>query len=385
MFFAERMQRLGTESAFEVLARARELEAQGKHIIHLEIGEPDFDTPAHVRQAAVKAIESGFTHYEPPAGNREFRAAMAAHVTRSRRVEYSADEIVIYPGGKPGIFLGIVALVEPGDEVICPNPGYPIYESVANFAGATPVPIVLREENQWRLDVQELIGLISDRTRLVVLNSPQNPTGGVLTQEDLEAIAAVCIEKDIMVMSDETYETIIYDGQFHSIAAVEGMKERTLIVDCFSKSFAMTGWRLGFSASSGEVAEALTKLMINVNSCTASFTQQAGIAALQGPRDETANMVEVFRQRRDLVIEGLNQIKGISCLKPHGAFYAFPNITGTGYSSNELARKLLDEAGVAVLSGTAFGAHGEGYLRISYAASQDSLREALRRIGGLLG
>jgi len=233
--------------------------------------------------------------------------------------------------------------------------------------------------------VEELIGLITDRTRLVVLNSPQNPTGGVLTQEDLEAIAEVCIEKDIMVMSDETYETIIYDGQFHSIAAVEGMKERTLIVDCFSKSFAMTGWRLGFSASNAQVAEALTKLMINVNSCTASFTQQAGIAALQGPRDETANMVEVFRQRRDLIVEGLNQIKGVSCLKPHGAFYAFPNITGTGYSSNDLARKLLDEAGVAVLSGTAFGAHGEGYLRISYAASQDSLREALRRIGGLLG
>jgi len=384
MLFPSRMERLGTEKGFEVLARARELEAQGRDIIHLQVGEPDFDTPEHIRQAACEAINSGHTHYGPPAGDPELRAAVAEHVSRTRGVNYTPEQIVIVPGGKPAIFLGIMALVEAADEVICPNPGYPIFESVVNFVGGRPVPIILREQNEFRLDVNELVDLVTDRTSVIVLNSPQNPTGSVLTKEDLEAIAEVAIRNDITVMSDETYESIIYEGEQHSIAAVDGMAERTFILDCFSKSFAMTGWRLGFSASSGELADAMTRLQINANSCTNSFVQRAGIAALRGPRDATLAMVSAFRKRRDATVEGLNAIPGMSCLLPHGAFYAFPNIAGTGYASEELYQRLLDEAGVALLPGTAFGEHGEGYLRLSYANSLENINEALARISRFL-
>lgn len=378
------MSRLGTESAFEVLARAKQLEAQGREIIYLHIGEPDFDTPSHICEAACAAIRDGHTHYEDPAGMPEFRAAVADHLKATRGLAYEPEQVVIFPGGKPSIFLGILALVDCGDEVICPNPGYPIYESVVNYCGAKPVHIPLREENQFRLDAEELISLVTPKTRLIILNSPHNPTGSVLTWEDYEAIAQVAIRNNIMVLSDETYESIIYDCRQHSIAQVDGMQERTLITDCFSKSFAMTGWRLGFSASCKELAGALTRLIINANSCTNSFVQRAGIAALQGSRHDTRHMVETFQKRRDFIVDGLNALPGVTCLKPNGAFYVFPNITGTGYSSGELYTKLLDEAGVAVLSGRAFGSEGEGYLRISYANSLENIENALDRFARIL-
>ncbi len=384
MVLASRMAQLGTEKGFEVLARARQLEAAGKSIIHLEVGDPDFDTPEHIRRAACEAINSGHTHYGPAAGDPEFRALVAKHLKLTRGVPYTADQIVIVPGGKPVIFLGMMALVNAGDEVVYSDPGYPTFESMANFLGARPVPIVLREENEFRLDVNELADLVTDRTSLIVLNSPHNPTGGVLAKDDLEAIAALAIDNDLMVLSDETYESIIYEGRQHSIAACEGMADRTLLLDCFSKSFAMTGWRLGFSASHPQLAEALSRLMLNANSCTSSFVQRAGLAALSGPQDATRQMVAAFKQRRDIIVEGLNSLPGISCLSPRGALYAFPNITGTGYSSDELYSRLLDEAGVAVLPGTAFGEHGEGYLRISFASSLDNINEALSRISELL-
>ena len=384
MRLSSKIEQLQTERAFEVLARARELEAEGREVIHLQIGEPDFDTPEHICQAACEAILSGHTHYTPPAGDPECRAAVAEHIKRTRGVEYSPEQIVIVPGGKPILFYGVIALADAGDEVICPDPGYPAYASVASFVGAKPVSVILREENEFRLDVEELLDKVTAKTSLIVLNSPQNPTGSVLTREDLEAIAEVAIQNDIMVMSDETYESIIYEGEQHSIAALDGMAERTLITDCFSKSFAMTGWRLGFGACNRRLAEALTKVQINANSCTNSFVQRAGIAALQGPMEPMREMVAVFRRRRDRIVEGLNEIPGISCLRPHGAFYAFPNITGTGCSSDELSSKLLDEAGVALLPGTAFGEHGEGYLRISYANSLENIEEALARMRDVL-
>jgi aspartate aminotransferase len=384
MKLSSKIEQLQTEQAFEVLARARELEREGRQVIHLQIGEPDFDTPEHICAAACEAIRTGHTHYTPPGGDPDFCAALAEHIKRTRGVNYSPDQIVVVPGGKPILFYGIVALADAGDEVICPDPGYPAYASVAGFVGAKPVPVVLREKNEFRLDVEELLDKITAKTSLIVLNSPHNPTGSVLTKEDLQAIAEVAINSDLAVISDETYESIIYEGEQHSIAAIDGMAERTLITDCFSKSFAMTGWRLGFGACSRRLAEALTKMQINANSCTNSFVQKAGIAALQGPMAALREMVEVFRKRRDTMVAGLNDIPGISCLCPHGAFYAFPNITGTGYGSEELSSKLLDEAGVALLPGTAFGRHGEGYLRISYANSLENIEEALARIRNFL-
>jgi len=291
---------------------------------------------------------------------------------------------VIVPGAKPIIYWGITALVDPGDEVIYPNPGFPIYESMINFVGGKPVPIPLLEKLDFRLDVEQLIDLVNDKTRMIILNSPQNPTGGVLTRDDLEAIAKVAIENDIMVMSDEPYEQILYEGEHHSIAAVDGMADRTIILDCFSKSFAMTGWRLGYGVCHPELAAAIAKFETNCNSCTTSFVQRAGITALQGPMDETRKMVETFRERRDVIVDGLNAIPGITCLRPKGAFYAFPNITGTGYDCRELAKKCLEEAGVACLAGTAFGQYGEGYLRFSYANSVENIQKALERISDML-
>ena len=384
MRLAKSFARLGSETAFEVLARAKQLEAEGREIVHLEIGEPDFDTPQHVIDAACEALNSGWTHNGPSAGDPELRAVVAEHINKSRGTNYSAENVVIVPGAKPIIYWGITALVDPGDEVIYPNPGFPIYESMINFVGGKPVPIPLLEKLDFRLDVEQLIDLVNDKTRMIILNSPQNPTGGVLTRDDLEAIAKVAIENDIMVMSDEPYEQLLYEGEHHSIAAVDGMADRTIILDCFSKSFAMTGWRLGYGVCHPELAAAIAKFETNCNSCTTSFVQRAGITALQGPMDETRKMVETFRERRDVIVDGLNAIPGITCLRPKGAFYAFPNITGTGYDCRELAKKCLEEAGVACLAGTAFGQYGEGYLRFSYANSVENIQKALERISDML-
>jgi aspartate aminotransferase len=380
MRLAERMSRLGTETAFEVLARAKALEAQGREITHLEIGEPDFDTPAHIKAAAVRALEEGWTHYTPAAGIPALREAIADYIRRTRGIPVGPDHVVVVPGGKPIMFFAILALVEEGDEVIYPNPGFPIYESMIRFVGARPVPLRLRMENEFRVDVEELARLITPRTRMLILNSPANPTGGVLTREDLEAIAELCLKHDLVVLSDEIYSRILYEGEHISIASFPGMLERTIILDGFSKTYAMTGWRLGYGVMPEPLAEAVTRLMINSNSCTAAFTQIAGIAALTGPQDDVDRMVAAFRERREVMVEGLNRLPGFRCLKPKGAFYAFPNIEGTGMSSRELAHYLLEEAGVAVLSGTAFGEYGEGFLRLSFANSIENIQKALERI-----
>lgn len=380
MRLAQRMSRLGTETAFEVLARAKALEAQGKDIIHLEIGEPDFDTPAHIKAAAVRALDEGYTHYTPAAGIPALREAIADYIRRTRGIPVGPENVVVVPGGKPIMFFAILALVEEGDEVIYPNPGFPIYESMIRFVGGHPVPLRLRMENEFRVDVEELARLITPRTRMLILNSPANPTGGVLTREDLAAIAELCLKHDLIVLSDEIYSRIIYEGEHISIASFPGMLERTIILDGFSKTYAMTGWRLGYGVMPEPLAEAVTRLMINSNSCTAAFTQIAGITALTGPQDDVDRMVAAFRERREVIVEGLNRIPGFRCLKPKGAFYAFPNIEGTGLSSRELAAYLLEEAGVAVLSGTAFGEYGEGFLRLSFANSVENIQKALERI-----
>lgn len=380
MKLAKGMGRLGTETAFEVLLKARALEARGKHIIHLEIGEPDFNTPSNIVEAGVRALRDGYTHYSPSPGIPELRQVVAEHISRTRGIPVRPEEVVITPGAKPIMFFAILALVEPGDEVIYPNPGFPIYESMINFVGGTPVPIPLREEREFRLDVDELAAKVSPRTVMMVLNSPENPTGAVLTRQDLEAIAEIARERELVVLSDEIYERILYEGQHPSIASLPGMQERTIILDGFSKTYAMTGWRLGYGVMNEELAEHIARLMTNSNSCTATFTQMAGVEALRGPQDEVRAMVEAFRQRRDVIVEGLRQIPGIRCVKPGGAFYVFPNIQGTGMGEREFADYLLYEAGVAVLSGTAFGEHGRGYVRISYANSIENIQEALVRI-----
>jgi len=380
MKLAKRMSRLGTETAFEVFAKAKALEAQGREVVHLEIGEPDFDTPANIVGAAVKALHSGYTHYTPSAGLPQFREAIANEVAGTRDIEVHPDQVVVVPGGKPIMFFVILALCEEGDEVIYPNPGFPIYESMINFAGATPVPIPLRMEKAFSFDVKEFKSLATDRTRLIILNSPHNPTGGVLSQEDLAAVAEISMEKDIMVLSDEIYSRILYEGQFASIATIPGMAERTIILDGFSKTYAMTGWRLGYGVMPRELASHITRLMTNSNSCTAAFTQMAGIEGLTGPQDESYKMVEAFRQRRDVIVDGLNDIPGFKCLKPKGAFYVFPNIEGTGTKSGFLEEYLLEEAGVATLSGTSFGEYGEGFLRLSYANSIENIEKALEWI-----
>ena len=383
---AERMSRLGTESAFEVLAKARALEAQGREIVHLEIGEPDFDTPSHIVEAACRALREGATHYTPSNGIPELRQAIAEGLSRRRGHEIDPQQVVVTPGAKPIMFFVIMALAEPGTEVIYPNPGFPIYESMINFVGAEPVPIPLREEREFRFDVNELRDLVSDRTALIILNSPQNPTGGCLEPEDLAAMAEMCAEHDIPVLSDEVYEDILYEGEFASISSYPGMStsERTIILHGFSKSYAMTGWRLGYGVMPLSLAEQVARLMTNSNSCTAAATQWAGVEALTGPQDSVATMVQAFRERRDVIVEGLNRIPGITCVKPKGAFYVFPNITGTGMDSRSCADFLMEEAGVACLSGTGFGKHGEGYVRFSYANSVENIRKALDRMGGAL-
>ncbi len=380
MKLASRMLRLGTETAFEVLAKAKALEAQGRKIIHLEIGEPDFDTPEHIIEAAYEAMKKGYTHYTPSAGIWEVRETIAEYISETRGIDVGPENVVVVPGGKPIIFFSILALCEEGDEVIYPNPGFPIYESMINFVGAKPVPMRLRMENNFSFDPDEFRSLVTPRTKMIIINSPANPTGGVLSREDLEIIAEVAIERDIMVLSDEIYSRIVYEGEFFSIASIPGMKDRTIILDGFSKTYAMTGWRLGYGVMPTWLAEHVTRLMTNSNSCTAAFVQIAGMKALKGPQDSVDKMVQAFRQRRDVIVDRLNRIPGFKCLKPAGAFYAFPNIEGTGMTSKELADYLLYEAGVAVLSGTSFGEYGEGFLRISYANSLENINEALDRI-----
>ena len=377
---ARRMSRLGTETAFEVLNKARALERQGKDIVHLEIGEPDFDTPSNVVEAAVDALHKGWTHYGPSAGLPELRQAIAEYVSRTRGVPVTSDEVVVVPGGKPIIFFSILSLVDEGDEVIYPNPGFPIYESMIHYVGGRAVPIQLREERDFGLDVNELAALINDRTRLIILNSPQNPTGGVLSKSAIHGIAAAIGDRNIMVMSDEIYSRLLFEGEHFSIMSIPGFKDRTILLDGFSKTYAMTGWRMGYGVMRSDLATHVTRLMTNSNSCTASFTQVAGIEALRGDQSSVDRMRDEFKRRRDVFVAGLNKIKGFSCRMPKGAFYTFPNITETGWPSKKLADAILQEAGVACLSGTAFGDYGEGYLRFSVANSLENLNKALDRI-----
>ena len=376
---AKRMARLGTETAFEVLVRAKALEAKGRDIVHLEIGEPDFDTPRNIIDAACDALHKGFTHYGPSAGLPQLREAIAQYVSETRQVNVSPDEVVVVPGGKPIIFFSILALAEEGDEIIYPNPGFPIYESMIDYVGAKAVPIRLREEMDFRLDVDELAGMINDRTKVIIINSPQNPTGGVLTKIDIERIATAIGDRNIMVLSDEIYSRLIFEGEHHSIMSLDGMKERTILLDGFSKTYAMTGWRMGYGVMRADFAAHVSRLMTNSSSCTASFSQIAGVEALRGPQESVTKMCNEFKKRRDVMVAGLNKIKGFSCRLPKGAFYVFPNVTKTGWPSKKLADALLEDAGVAGLSGTAFGDFGEGYLRFSVANSIENIEKALER------
>ncbi len=378
---ASRMQRLGTETAFEVLAKARALEEAGRSVIHLEIGEPDFDTPPSLADAGIAAIRRGETHYTPSAGTPELRAAIAAHVTHTRGATAEASEVVVTPGAKPVMFYALLALLDEGDEAIVPDPGFPIYASMVQFVGARIVPLPLREENSFGVDVDELRRLVTPRTKLIILNSPHNPTGGVLAREQVKAIARIAEEHDLWVLSDEIYGEIVYDVEHVSVWAEPGMRERTILLDGFSKTFAMTGWRLGYGVFPRALVDGVTKLVTNSISCTATFTQAAGVVALARRPCEVDEMIRQFRTRRDRTVAGLNEIEGISCTMPHGAFYAFPNIRRLGMRASEVNDRLLSEAGVASLAGTAFGPQGEGYLRLSYANSLQNIDEALRRIG----
>jgi aspartate/methionine/tyrosine aminotransferase len=385
MRLAKRMDSIGTETAFEAAARARALEAQGKSIVHLEIGEPDFDTPANAREAAKKALDAGATHYAPFAGIPALREAIAADATARKGFDVTPDRVFVTVGGKGVMVYAILALVDPGDEVIVPDPGYPIYESLTRFVGGTPIAIPIRMENEFRLDVDELASLITPRTKLIVINSPANPTGGVLTRSDLERIAELATQHDLLVLADEIYGRILYDGMEHvSIASLPRMADRTIVLDGFSKTFAMTGWRLGYAIVPQALAQTYGTLIINTISCAPTFVQMGAVEAMTGPQDPIDAMVAEFRVRRDLVVDGLNAIPGVRCLSPHGAFYVFPDISGTGLSGAELADTLLHEAGVCVLAGTAFGHTGTGHIRISYANSRENLAEALTRIRRLV-
>ena len=385
MQLAERMNRLGTESAFDVLAKAKQLEAKGRNIIHLEIGQPDFPTPINICEAAFRAMKDGYTGYGPAEGLIEFREVVAEHISTTRGIEIHPDQVVVTPGAKPIIFFALLALVNEGDEVIYPDPGFPIYESVINFVGAKGIPLPLREEVGFRFHLGDLVDAISDRTRLLILNSPQNPTGGILQKDELEAIAELANQHDFYILSDEVYSRILYEGNHESILRYPGMKERTILIDCHSKTYSMTGWRLGYGVVPQPLVNQLARLMINSNSCTCSFTQIAGIEALKGSQDFVDRMVAEFQRRRDAVVDGLNAIEGITCLKPAGAFYAFPNVKEIPLSCEALADYLLEEAGVALLAGTAFGKFGDGYLRISYANSLENIQEALERIQLAIG
>ena len=387
MKLARRMERLGTETAFSMLAKAKALEAQGREIIHLEIGEPDFDTPSHIIEAGCRALREGHTHYTPTAGIPELRAAIAEEVARTRRIAVDPEQVVVTPGGKPIMFFAILALVDEGEEVLMPNPAFPIYESMVNFVGGRPVFVPLRQENEFRFDLDEFRAGLGERTRMVILNSPANPTGGVLTPEDVSSLAEILRGRpDVFVLSDEIYSRLLYTNSFASIASEEGFAPdgRTIILDGFSKTYAMTGWRLGYGVMPEPLAAEVAKLQVNSNSCTNAATQYAGLEALAGPQESVGRMLSEFRARRDLIVSGLNRLPGVECIAPQGAFYAFPRISGTGHSAGTLADLLLDEAGVACLAGTAFGQYGEGHLRFSYANSRENIGRALERMGEVL-
>jgi aspartate aminotransferase len=384
MNMADSMSRLGTETAFEVLARAKALEAQGREIIHLQIGEPDFDTPPHVVEAAAKALRDGQTHYCPAPGLPVLREACADYLSRTRSLQIDPARVLVAPGAKPFLFFGVLATCNPGDEVIYPNPGFPIYESVIRWAGATPVPLHLTEQNGFAYSVDDVASLLTPRTKLIILNSPANPTGGVVPAEVNAGVARLLADHDCYILSDEVYSEMAYDGEHDSIATREGLLDRTILLDGFSKTFAMTGWRLGYACMPPELVEPVARLFINCHSCTPPATQLAGVAALTGPWDDVERMLAEFRVRRELVVDGLNALPGVTCIRPAGAFYAFPNISGTGKGSRELQDELLEQAGVAMLSGTSFGAYGEGYMRVSYANSRENIAAALVKMGELL-
>jgi len=383
---ATRMERIGTETAFEAAARARALEATGRDVIHLEIGEPDFDTPRHVSEAAARGVlDERMTHYTPATGIAPLREAIVADVKRWKGIATTPEQVVVTPGAKPIMFFAMLALIDEGDEVIYPNPGFPIYESMARYVGGTPVAAPLREENEFRMDVAEVASLVTDRTRMIVINSPHNPTGSILTADDIREVARIAIEHDLVVLADEIYGRLQYDGEPLSIATLPGMAERTITLDGFSKTFAMTGWRLGYGIVPEWLQPSFSRLVINSVSCTNAFAQAGAIAALTGPQDEPMRFRNEFIARRQLIVDGLNAIDGVSCVMPHGAFYAFPNVSAFGRSSAEVADHLLYDAGVCGLAGTSFGKHGEGYLRFSYANSRENLARALERIGESLG
>ncbi|MEX1046590.1 MAG: pyridoxal phosphate-dependent aminotransferase [Actinomycetota bacterium] len=385
MKLADRMNVLGTESAFEVLAKARALEAEGRSIIHLEIGEPDFDTPEHIRRATIDAMQAGHTHYVPAPGIPLLREACVDFLERFDRMKTSADRIIVTPGAKPIMFLAIGILAGPGDEIVYPDPGFPMYESLTKFFGATPVPYPLREENEFRVDPQELKSLVGPKTKLIILNTPHNPCGSALTKEDCEAIAEIAIANDTTVLTDEVYWALTYGGEHHSVLEIPEMHERTILLDGWSKTFAMTGWRLGFGVFPEELVEPATRLVINTVSCTSAFSQHGAAAALTGPWDEVEMMKKEFDARRQLIVDGLNAIDGISCVDPGGAFYVFPSIRELGVDSKTVMNHIMEKAGVACLWGSAFGAQGEGYLRFSYANSQDNIKAALDAIGSTIG
>lgn len=381
---ATRQSRLGTETAFLTLARARELEAQGRSIVHLEIGEPDFDTPSHIKQAAKDALDAGYTHYGPSPGEMALREAIAEHQTEVQGYDISPSRVVVTPGGKPVMFFSILALIEEGDEVIYPNPGFPIYESMINYSGGTAVPIPLEERFGFSLDVDRLESLVTESTKLLIVNSPNNPCGSVVPARDLERIAEIAVANDLIVLSDEIYKDMYYEGSHVSITSFPDMIDRTVILDGFSKSYAMTGWRLGYGIFPDFMIDAVTKLMTNSVSCTSVAVQMAGIAALEGPQDFVGELMREFRARRDLIVDGMNSLPGVTCQVPLGAFYAFPNVSATGMRCRAFAERAMDDAGVALLSGTAFGEYGDGYIRISFANSQENLTEAVRRLAGML-
>jgi aspartate aminotransferase len=380
MTYTQRMTRIGTETAFEVLARAKALEAQGREILHFEIGEPDFDTPAHIKEAAMQALHDGYTHYGPTPGLPVLREAIAEAVSKSRGLAVAPEEVIVTPGGKPIMFFTLLACAQAGDEVIYPNPSFPIYESMINFVGATPVPIPLLESNGFSFDMARFEASLSPRTKLIILNSPGNPTGGIIPAADLQRIAEAAVERDILVLSDEIYGGMQYEGTPVSIATMPGMQDRTIILDGFSKLYAMTGWRLGYGVANRQIVEQFTKLMANSASCTASFVQMAGVAALRGPQGPSQQMVAEFRRRREMIVKGLNDIPGLHCVMPQGAFYVFPNMQALRRSSAEMASALLNTAGIACLAGTAFGEYGEGYLRFSYASSEENIHKLLLKL-----
>ena len=384
MKLSSRQSRLGTETAFETLAKAKKLEAQGKNIVHLEIGEPDFDSPSYVIDAAKEALDQGFTHYGPSAGQPELRNAIAIHQGEFNGYSISPENVIVTPGGKPVMFFSLLALIEEGDEVIYPNPGFPIYESMINYSGGTPIPMKLEETKDFNANIDDLRKLVTDKTKMMIINSPNNPCGSVTTKDDLKQIAEIAIENNLIVLSDEIYKDMYYEGEHYSITKFNGMKERTIILDGFSKSYAMTGWRLGYGIFPDFLVEDITKLMTNSVSCTSVFSQMAAIAALEGSREFTINMMEKFKIRRDIIVNGLNSIEGVTCRTPLGAFYAFPNISGTGLSSSDFADIALNEYGVALLSGTAFGEYGDNYIRISFANSEENLLKAIDRLNDMI-